>query len=175
MNDRERQTEFLRQCLLYDESSERHKLAEGIRRVQQNERCVRRAMWLMVLVAALAFAGLAYSAVFLVDFPQSLPDFVTRFITKLFCVLGLSSLICIPAFVGLELVYRKELNERREECRRLASELLESRLGKPRALEGSMPETFTQKVQRVNHSENNVTVTGSANSQPADHHQERRN
>ena len=72
MSDRQRQTEFLRRCLLYDESNERHQLAERIRQVQQNERCVRRAMWLMVLLAALAFAGLAYSAVFLVDFPQPL-------------------------------------------------------------------------------------------------------
>jgi hypothetical protein len=163
MNDRQRQTEFLRQCLLYDESSERQQLAERTRQVQQNERCVRRAMWLMVLLATLSFAGLAYSAVFLADFPQNVPGLVTRFITNLFCVMGLGSLICIPAFVGLELVYRKELNQRREECRRLASELLESRLGKPRAPRGTMPETFARKVEEVNHRENNVTVTGSGN------------
>jgi hypothetical protein len=35
------------------------------------------------------------------------------------------------AFVGLGAVYRKELDQRREECRRLATKLLESRLGKP--------------------------------------------
>jgi hypothetical protein len=158
MNHRQRQTEFLRQCLLYDESSERHQLAERIKQVQKNERCVRRAMWLMVLLAALAFAGLAYLAIFLEDFPQNMPGFMTRLVTKILSVLGLGSLICIPAFVGLELVYRKELNERQEECRRLASELLESRLGKPPSRNGTMPETLVRKAESVNHAENNTSL-----------------
>jgi uncharacterized membrane protein len=131
-----------------------------MRQVQQNERCVQRAVWLMVLLAALAFAGLAYSAVFMEDFPQNMPGFMTRFVTKLFCVLGLASLICIPAFVGLEVVYRQELNKRREECRRLATKLLESRLA--RSME-PMPETFTRKVEGVNHMENNITINESGN------------
>jgi len=139
MNERQRQTEFLSQCLLYDDSSERHKLAERIRHVQQNERSVRRAMWLMVLLAALALVGLASLAVFAEGFPHNMPGFMSRFITKFFCVLGLGSLICIPVFVILELVYRKELNQRREECRQLATKLLESRIGKPGMLEGTMP------------------------------------
>lgn len=163
MNDRQSQTEFLRQCLLYDDSSERHKLAERIRQVQHNERCVRRAVWLMILLAALAFAGLAYLAVFLEDFPQNMPGFMTRFMTKLFCLVGLGSLICIPAFVGLEVVYRKELNQRREECRRLATKLLESRLGKPRALNKTMPETFARKVGGANRMEDNITDNGTEN------------
>src|SRR5678815_1045230 len=105
MNDRQSQTEFLRQCLLYDASSERHQLVEVVGNVKRKERCVRRAVWLMVLVAALACAGLAYSAVFLEDFPRDMPGFKTRFITKLFSVLVLASLICIPAFLVLELIY----------------------------------------------------------------------
>jgi len=134
MTDRQRQTEFLRQCLHYDDSSECHTLAERIGQLQHNERCVRRAVWLMVLQAALAFAGLAYLAVFLEDFPQNMPGFMTQFMTKVCCVLGLSSLICMPAFAVLELVYRKELDQRREECRGLALKLLEFRLGKPRTM-----------------------------------------
>jgi hypothetical protein len=130
MNDRQRQTEFLKQCLLYADSSEYHTLAERIGQLQHKERCVRRAVWLMILVAALAFGGIGYLAVFLEDFPRNLPGFM-RFIAQACSVLGLTSLICIPAFFGLEVVYHKELDERREECRRLATKLLESRLGKP--------------------------------------------
>ena len=135
MNHRERQTEFLRQCLLYDERSERHQLEEKLRQIQQNERCVRRAVWLMVLLAALAFAGLAYSAIFLEDFPGNIDGFMDQFITRLLSGLGLGAVICIPVFVGLEFLYRKQLDQWHEECRRLASELLETRLGKPGALQ----------------------------------------
>lgn len=137
MNDRQRQTEFLRQCLKYDDSSECRTLAERIRQLQHNERCVRRAVCLMMLPAALAVAALGYLAVFLEDFPQNMPGFIARFLTQVSCVVGLSSLICIPAFVGLEVVYRKELDRQREQCRRVATQLLESRLGKPRTTAGA--------------------------------------
>jgi hypothetical protein len=66
-----------------------------------------------------------------------MPGFMARFITQVSCVLRLSSLICIPVFVGLEVVYRKELDQQREQCRRVATQLLESRLGKPRTMAGS--------------------------------------
>ena len=69
MNEHQQQTAFLRQCLLYDDTEERHKLEEKITRLQVDERCVRRAVWLMALFAALAMAGLGYAAVFLADYP----------------------------------------------------------------------------------------------------------
>ncbi len=131
MNDRQRQTEFLRQCILYDGSQPSQKLAERIRQLQHNERCVGRAVRLMVLSGALALAGLAYQAVFMEDFPGNIVGFMARFITQVFCVMGLSSLICLPVFLGLQAVYRKELAHGREDCRLLATKLLESRLAKP--------------------------------------------
>ena len=131
MNDRQRQTEFLRQCILYDGSKASHLLAERIRQLQHNERCVGRGVWLMLHVGALALAGLAYLAIFIEDFPQNIPGFMTRFITQVFCVMGLSSMICVPVFLSLQVVYRKELAHRREDCRQLATKLLESRLARP--------------------------------------------
>jgi len=133
MNDHQRQTEFLKQCILYEGSKASQTLAERIRQLQHNERCVGHALWLMVHLGALALAGLAYLAVFMEDFPQNIPGFMTRFITQAFCVMGLSSLICVPVFLGLQMVYRKELAHRREDCRRLATNLLESRLARPQA------------------------------------------
>ena len=73
--------------------------------------------------------------------------FATQFIVQLFCVLSLGSLICILAFVGLGMVYRKTLDQRREECRRLATKLLESRLGRPRALKGTAPELLPEESE----------------------------
>ena len=134
MSEHQRETAFLRQCLLYDDTAERHKLEEGITQAQRGECCVRRAVLLMVLLTALAAAGLCYAAVFLTDYPQNTSQFLTPFIIKIFCALGVGSLICMLAFAGLGVVYRKDLDQRREECRRLATKLLESRLGKPRAM-----------------------------------------
>ena len=56
----------------------------------------------------------------------------TRFLIKALCALGASSLICLFGFLGLGVIFRKELGQRREDCRRLALKVLESRLGQPR-------------------------------------------
>jgi len=70
----------------------------------------------------------------------NMSQFVTQSISKVFCALGLGSLICLVSFLGPGVAYRKDLDRRREECRRLAAKFLESRLGKPRALGGNAPE-----------------------------------
>src|ERR1051325_7300427 len=140
MSEHEKQTAFLRQCLLYHDAGERHELEESISQLQRNLHCVRRAVWLMALLVALAMAGLCYSAVVPTDDPHNLSQLVMQFSSKVFCALGLGSMICLVAFAGLGVVHRSKLDQRREEWRRLAAKLLESRLGKPRALEGTAPE-----------------------------------
>ena len=127
MSEHQRNTAFLRLCLLYDDAPERHQLEEQLAKMQRDELCVRRAVWLMVLLTALATSGLCYSWIFLGEYPQN----GSPFIIKVLCELGLASLICLMAFLGLEMIYRKQLARRREECRRLATKLLESRLGPP--------------------------------------------
>jgi formate hydrogenlyase subunit 3/multisubunit Na+/H+ antiporter MnhD subunit len=131
MSEHQKDTEFLRRCIRYDESAERQELEKRITKIQRDERCVRRAVWLMILFIALAMAGLCYSAVFLEQYPQRTSQFLPRFTIKVFCGLGLGSLISLLAFVGLGAVYRKRLDKRREDCRQLAIKLFESRLGKP--------------------------------------------
>ena len=49
MSEHQKQTAFLRQCLLYDDTGEGHKLEESITQLQRNERCVRRAVGVMAL------------------------------------------------------------------------------------------------------------------------------
>ena len=131
MSEREKDTTFLRRCIVFADSAERHQLEESITQLQRNGRCVRRAMGLMALLIALATAGICYSAIFLADYPQNMTQFLMPFISKVFCALGLGSLICLLAFAGLAAAYRTELDQRREECRRLAMKLLETRGGKP--------------------------------------------
>jgi len=127
MSDHQRETAFLRQCIHYDDTAERHNLDERLTQAQRDERCVRCAVWLMALLTALAMAGLCYAAVFLADFPQN-KSYLT---IKVLGALGLASLISLLAFVGFWVVHRRELDHRREECRRLATKLFESRFGKP--------------------------------------------
>jgi hypothetical protein len=126
-----REAAFLRQAILYDDTAERHKLEQRITHIEQDVRCLRRAIWLMVLLTAVGFAGLCYCAVFLADFPQNMEQFSARLVVKVFGALGLGSLISLLAFICLGVAYRREANLRREECRSLIAKLLESRLGKP--------------------------------------------
>ena len=127
MSEHQKHTEFLRHCLRYGESIEHQELEEGITQVQRNARCVRRAVWLMAILTALVVAGLAYGTVLVDNFPYNVP----QFIANLIYALGLGSLISLLAFVGLGMVYRWKLDQRREECRQRVARLLESRLGKP--------------------------------------------
>jgi len=127
MGDHEKHTEFLRQCILYDESTRRQELHERITRVQRDARCVRRAVWLMAMLIALVVAGLSYEVLLVDNFPYNLP----QLFINLVCALGIGSLICLLTFMGLGMIYRSKLDQQREECRQLVARLLESRLGKP--------------------------------------------
>jgi uncharacterized BrkB/YihY/UPF0761 family membrane protein len=100
---------------------------EEIVRIQRDARCVRRAVWLMAMLAALAVIGLGYGVILVSNFPNNFP----QFILNTFSVLAVSWLVCILAFAGLGMVYRWKLDRRREECRQIVTKLLESRLGKP--------------------------------------------
>ena len=127
MSEHQKHTEFLRECIRYDESTRRHELVEEIARIQRDARCVGRAVWFMAILSALAVAALGYGTVLVDHFPYNAPQYIVNFV----CALVLGSLISLVAFVGLGMVYRWKLDQRREECRQLVARLLESRLGKP--------------------------------------------
>jgi hypothetical protein len=129
MSEQQRETAFLKQVIRYDDTGERHQLEERIDQDQRNERCVRRAVGFIIVLIGLAMAGLCYPAVLVTDTSQK-----SRLLIKTSSALGLGSLICLPIFLGFWGICRRKLDQRREECRRLATQLIESRLGKPRDL-----------------------------------------
>jgi uncharacterized membrane protein len=131
MSEHQKQTDFLKRCLLYDDTAESRKLAERIAQGQQDQCRVQRGLRLMAALAVLAVVGLCYSAVFLTYYPQSIFGFTSHFISQIFCVLGLVSTICLLVFAYLGVVYRINLDQRREQSRQLVSKLMESRMGKP--------------------------------------------
>ena len=141
MSEHQKDTAFLTQIISYDDTDERRVLAEHIVRLQRDERCVRSAVWLMLLVTALALAGIGYGAVFRLH-PMNLEQFMTQSGIKMLSALALGSLICVVTFLGLGASYRNELAKRREECRRLAAKFLEARFG-PRA--DSIPQRTQQR------------------------------
>jgi len=159
MSEHQKHTEFLRECLLYDDSAGRQELNKGIIQIQRDARCVWRAVWLMAMLAALAAAGLGYGAVLVDDFPYN----TQPFIINLICALGVGSLICLVALVGLGMFYRMRLDQRREECRQLVARLLESRLGKPvtTPLKGRRANRFDEENGWI------VRVTNEVNDSPA--------
>ena len=146
MTEHEKETAFLKQIIVFDDTEEGRKLEARIAQVQCDERCVKRAAGLMILLAALGGAGLAYGAVLQDNFSAGTSHFVIR----LLCEIGLASLISLFALSGLLMVYRRKLNRFREECRCLVGKLLEFPARQP----SSRPGLFQNQNRRpCGHSE----------------------
>jgi hypothetical protein len=138
----QREMAFLQHLMLYDETDERQELEDKIVQAQGKERSSRRAVWLMVVLTAMAVAGLGYSAILLEDFPQN----KTQLLMRIFYALGLASLVSLLAFAGFWLICLGELNEQRERCRRFVTRIVEARLGKPVPV--SLPRIVRQRAPR---------------------------
>jgi uncharacterized integral membrane protein len=119
MTERERQTQFL-ENLLQDGTGQSTRLKQRISQAQHDEYCIRRALILMLLVGIFSIVGLGYSAVLLPEFF----DNATPMLVKIFCALGLGSLICMLIFGSCWMLYRKSSNEINEACRQHIMEAL---------------------------------------------------
>jgi hypothetical protein len=124
------ETKFLRQVIAYDNTAERRDLDQRITQAQHDTLCVRRAVIVMGLLVLSAVAGLGYAAVLFRHHPLDPMGFFTHPLVKFLCALCLTALACALAFLALGAAYRKRLDDRREECRRFATRLIESRLSR---------------------------------------------
>ena len=124
MSEHQKETAFLQRCLGCDDSAEHQALDQRITQLQRDERCVRRAGWLMTVLMALAVTALGYAAILMENFPHD----TSHLVIKIAATMGLTSLICLVAFAGLRMIYRLKLDQRREEGRQLVTKLFESRL-----------------------------------------------
>jgi hypothetical protein len=129
-SEHQKETAFLRRCILYEESNEGRQLDQRIAQIQRDERSLRRAKWLTGVLAALVGLGFVYMAFLIEDLPNHISQFAAEFISKTVCALGIGSLVSLLAFGWLGFRNRRELNLRREECRQLVTTLLERRVGK---------------------------------------------
>jgi hypothetical protein len=125
MSERHKHTEFLKHCLGYDDSSDRHALHHKLCRIQHDMRIVKRAILLLALVFALAVAGLTGLAIFL----KASPTGGQKLIVNLLYALVAGSMLSIAVFLGLWILYRRKLHWWREESRQFVKRLLAARLG----------------------------------------------
>ena len=123
----QRQTEFLPQRILYDESAGRQALEHEISQIQRNWRRAERSAGMMAFLTALAGSGLGYPAILVENFPRGLPPLMINLVGAL----GVGSLFGFLAFARLGRGYRKKLAQRKEAYRQKVSTLLESSLGQP--------------------------------------------
>jgi hypothetical protein len=115
MNERQKQTVFLKRLLQKEESEQQLRLQNQIARAERDEKCVCSAMKLVGVMGLLAFCGLCYEAIFVEDFFMN----PTHLMTRLLGYLGLGSLICWVMFVGYWLWHRALTNRLYEEGRRV--------------------------------------------------------
>ena len=126
MTEHERNTDFLRRTILFADPEEHRKLEADISQVRRDQRCVQKAVLLMILLALISAAAFCFGMVLEENFPYG----ESRFITTFICGLGLASAICLATFLMLLVIYRRKLNRLLEECRQLTTKVMETRLGR---------------------------------------------
>ena len=123
MNEHHEHTEFLKHCLRYDDSPERHALTEKIVRLQHELRVVKRASWLMGILIALVCACLAFPAILVDNFPDNMERSFMNIILALFASLS----ICLVAFIILGIFLYLKLHRQRGACRQRLRHFLATR------------------------------------------------
>jgi hypothetical protein len=121
MSKRKKQTAFLKALVLHGNTEERAQLQERMIRAERDEQCAWRALWLVTLLAVFSCCGICYSAVLVPQFFHNSSNVAL----KIFCGLGLASLICAVAFLCFWVWCRAVLNRIQEECRRFIMATLE--------------------------------------------------
>lgn len=124
MGEHHEHTEFLKHCLRYDDTPERHALTEKLARLQSELRIVKRASRLVGILIALAGAGLAWPG----NLFENLSDDAQRFIMNMELGLFAGSSVCLLTFIVLGIFLYKKLHRQREACRQFLMQLFAVRL-----------------------------------------------
>lgn len=124
MSEYQRQADFLKKLVMYEDTPETRELCERLSQVERSERCTQCACRLVGLIALLGLSGLGYAAVLL---PQFF-DNSTHFIVRLCSALGLGSGLCLTVFLGLWYSYRRAANRLHAQCRLSISKMLAQKI-----------------------------------------------
>jgi len=146
MSERQKATKFLKTLIQCDDSEHCQELRERIKRAEKDEKCIRSALFLVIVLGLLSVSGIGYSAVLVPEFAR----FSTHIATKICCALSLTCLISTGVFLGVWLHHRAATNRVYEECRRFIHTFMESRLkpGQPSSPVMTL-ETGTSRVYKI--------------------------
>ncbi len=98
MSERQKQADFIKQLLACDDCLEHRQLQERLVACEKDERCLRRACRLVVVITLMALAVLGYLTVL----PMSESNArIGQVLHNLFQVLALGSGMCLGVFVAL--------------------------------------------------------------------------
>ena len=98
MSERQKQADFIKQLLACDDCLEHRQLQERLVACEKDERCLRRACRLVVVVTMVALAVLGYLTVLPVSESNAR---IGQVLHNLFQVLALGSGMCLGVFVAL--------------------------------------------------------------------------
>lgn len=143
MNERQKQSAFLKDLLRGEDSPASQELKAQIIKSEQNEKCVRCALMIVGVIGSLSVAGLGYSAVLLPNFFES----STPFLVRLFTALALACGLCLLLYLGLWLSYRATTNHLLGEVRRFLLSSAQSRQPVPGANLISVHRLDTQVIR----------------------------
>jgi hypothetical protein len=124
MGEHHEHTEFLKHCLRYDDSPERHAMTENLTRLQRELQIVKRLARLMGLFIGLAGVGLAIPGGLLRAIPYHVQHSIMNAVLGLFA----GSWVCLLTFTVLGIFLYKKLHRQREVCRQFLMRLFAVRL-----------------------------------------------
>ena len=106
---------LLKLLIAHDTSEASCLLLRGLAQTEQDHKCIRRALFLVVLLFMLSLSGLGYCAILL---PEVF-HYPTHLFVRSLSVLALGSLISQAVFLGYLLWHRTVVTRLHEECQRL--------------------------------------------------------
>ena len=143
MTERQKETKFIKNLILCEDSDQGRRLQERIKNAEKDEKCIRCAVYLVLVLTLLSVTGLGYSVVLV----PSIARFSTHLATRVCCAVGLGSLICLAIFLGYWFWYRAMSNRVYEECRRFLRAALEGRLKQSPVPSASAPATPVDQIE----------------------------
>lgn len=124
MSERQKQANFLKRLLAGDECAEHRRLEERITAAERDERCLRRACHLVVVITLAALSVLGYLTV--LEVPDSMAHY-GKVALQFFHVLALGSGMCLGVFFGLLFWQRALIHRLYDEGRKLVTVSLQHR------------------------------------------------
>jgi hypothetical protein len=124
MSEREKQADFIKHLLACDDCLEHHQLQERLVASEKDERCLRRACRLVIVITMVALAVLGYLTVL----PMSESNArIAQVLHNCFQVLALGSGMCLGVFVALVFWQRSLVQRLYEEGRHFITNQLQNR------------------------------------------------